>query len=334
MLERSKQARVTDVEMRPTISFIVPVRNDAARLGRCLETMRAPLPFEIIVVDNGSTDGSADVARAAGALVLELPEQRVAALRNAAAAIAAGELLAFVDADHELGRGWSDAAVAVFRQEPDAVAVGSPYQAPPDGTWVQRMYDRLRRRPSGLRLAEWLPSGNLVVKRSTFEAVGGFDTSLETCEDVDLCHRLRSHGEVFESEGLVSVHRGDPPTLRALFLGELWRGRDNFRVTLRGPLSLRSLPSLLLPVAILVACSMFLLGAVTWSIGGWWLVVAGAGVVAAVVLTRTASLFGRVARPERNGRAALEALLVSGVYDAARALALVARPSHDLRRRG
>jgi hypothetical protein len=321
--------------MKPTLSFIVPVRNDAPRLARCLATIPQGSPYEVIVVDNGSTDGSPDVARAAGARVLRLTGGSVAELRNAGAAAAAGELLAFVDADHELGAGWPAAAEALFREEPDIVAAGALYHAPPDGTWVQRMYDKFRRRPSGRRVTDWLPSGNLVVRRTAFEAVGGFDASLETCEDVDLCQRLSARGgRLVESDALMSVHQGDPTTLRALFAGELWRGRDNFRVTLRGPLTLRTLPSLLLPVAVLGAGAAVILGILTWPFGGWPLTAAGAVVLGLAVAARTWSLVGRVSRQERNGRTLVEAVLVGGVYDAARALALCARLPHETRRRG
>jgi GT2 family glycosyltransferase len=321
--------------VRPVLSFIVPVRNDAIRLRRCLESMQSSVPYETLVVDNGSTDGSADVARELGAQVLVLPNQRVAALRNEAARHASADLLAFVDADHELGPGWAETAVTVFREEAHAVAAGAPYHAPPNGTWVQRMYDRLRRRPTGRRTAEWLPSGNLIVRRATFEAIGGFDTTLETCEDVDLCQRIAaSGGTILECAGLVSVHRGDPGSLRALFLGELWRGRDNLRVTLRSPLGLRALASLLLPLTMLAGASACAVGLIAWPWTGSWIAIAGACMVGAVVLTRAATLVSRVPQRERTGRTAFEAVLVGSVYDAARAIALVARPTHDVRRRG
>lgn len=320
--------------MTRTLSFIVPVRNNADGLRRCLGTLGAGATHEVIVADNGSTDGSADVARSAGARVLTMPGQRVSALRNAAAEAAAGDLLAFVDSDHELAPGWAAAAERLFQDEPAAVAAGAPYHAPRDGTWVQRMYDKLRTRQSGRKPTTWLPSGNLVVRRAAFEAVGGFDTTLETCEDVDLCQRLAARGgRVLESDELASVHLGDPRTLGAVFLGELWRGRDNLRVTLRGPLSLRSLPSLLIPVAILVGLAALVAGLLFWPWGGWTVAAAGALVVGVLVAARTWVLVGRVARAERTTRTALEALLVGATYDVARAFALVSRPSHDLRRK-
>jgi glycosyltransferase involved in cell wall biosynthesis len=233
----------------PTVSFIIPVRNDAKRLESCLRSIQANsfsgTRIEVVVVDNGSTDGSADVARKLGALVIESGSSCVAELRNLGAAQSAGEILAFVDADHEISAAWVRAAMETLRA-PSVAAAGALCHAPIDGTWVQRAYGLLRGLPKGSQDVEWLGSGNLVVRRTVFQAVGGFDTALITCEDVDLCQRLIARGgRIVAVDAMVNVHYGDPRSLRALFRGELWRGRDNLRVTLRGPLTWRALPSVL-----------------------------------------------------------------------------------------
>src|SRR6478735_2016835 len=104
------------------------------------------------------------------------------------------------------------------------VAAGAPYRSPAHATWVQLMYDAMREHPSEPATTRWLGSGNLVVRRAAFDAVGGFDSQLEACEDVDLCRKLRLRGGTLVSTpGMTSVHLGDPPTLGALFRGELWR---------------------------------------------------------------------------------------------------------------
>ena len=322
--------------VHPILSFVVPVRNDARRLRRCLETIRTTsshLAAEIIVVDNGSTDGSAAVARELGVRVIDLPNERVAALRNAGARLATGTLVAFIDADHELAPGWAAAAVAML-DDPGVAAAGAQYHAPADGTWVQRMYDNFRRHDRGFRSADWLPSGNLVVRRSTFEEVGGFDTSLETCEDVDLCQRLRARGwRLVEADGLRSVHLGDPATLRALFLGELWRGRDNLRVSLREPLTLRALPGTAFPVATLLALAGLAFGLLAWPLGGWSLAGVAAVLLLGLIAIRATLLLLRAHGNGRRGRLILDAVLVGGVYDVARACAIVSGGSHDVRRR-
>jgi hypothetical protein len=61
---------------------------------------------------------------------------------------------------------------------------------------------------------------------------------------------------------MVSVHYGDPGTLKALFLGELWRGRDSLKVTLRAPLTLRSIPGVAIPLLTLASLVWIPIGTV------------------------------------------------------------------------
>ena len=319
----------------PVLSFVLPVRNAERYLTRCLESIRRAsegIAVEILVADNGSTDASVRIAHAAGVRVEVMPGLCVAEVRNRAAAATSGRYLAFVDADHELAPGWGAAAIDLLQQD-GVWAAGAQYHAPPDGTWVQRTYDWFRHHPVGTTETDWLPSGNLIVMREAFAQIGGFDTTLETCEDVDLCDRLRrAGGRLVASDRLRSVHQGDPRTLRALFWGELWRGRDNLRVSLKPPVQLRSLPSVIIPMANLAAMLVASAGLVTWSLGGWRFAVPAMTTFALLALVRGALLLHR--RHESSGLivAAAQALTVAGVYDAARALALMAHGGHDRRR--
>jgi hypothetical protein len=316
-----------------TVSVIVPVKDDARRLERCLASIRASeglqQPPEIVVVDNGSTDDSADVGRRLGAAVVSAPAVRVSAARNLGVARSHGDVIAFVDADIEVDRRWLGLAL-VRLAAGGAVGVGAAYHAPTPGTWVQRTYDGFRSRPACVTSTGWLPAGGIVVRRRDFEAVGGFDTSLEACEDVDLCERLAVLGPLLHDPALVAVHHGDPPTLKALFLGELWRGRDNLRVSLRPPVRLVALPSVVIPVVVLAAFLFAVLGPLAASVS-----LAQAVSVFVVVLGGAAAL--RAPRiwlrlPTRSVVTGAQALAVSLVYELARALALVARVPHAWRR--
>jgi hypothetical protein len=328
-------------ETRPAgelaLSFVIPVRNDAAGLQRCLASIRESLKgihAEIIVGDNGSTDPSAKVAEAAGARVLHLPGRCVAEVRNLAAASAGGELLAFVDADNELAGGWVSAALGAMR-DASTIAAGAHYRAPVRATWVQQLYDRLRGHQPGARAVDWLGSGNLVVRRSAFAAIGGFDTALETCEDVDLCQRLIARGgRIMGVDAMVSVHHGDPRTLGALFRGELWRGRDNLRVSLRVPLTLRALPGVAIPVLTLVGLGIAAVGMALLRWGSWPLVVAGFTSVVALSVPHAVLVTSRTPASERGLVPGARTLVFSVVYNVARALALVVRAGHRTRTAG
>ena len=319
--------------MTARVSFIVPVRNDAARLARCLRSIqanrRAGSPIEIVVVDNGSIDGSPLVARRFGATVRVVPNARVSELRNLGARHASGDVLAFVDADHEIAPGWVAAALDTLQQ--DAVgAVGALCEPPANGTWVQRAYGHLRGRARGQRDVEWLGSGNLAVWRRTFEGVGGFDTALEACEDVDLCHRIRAARlRIVSDARLNNVHYGDPKTLRDVFKSELWRGRDNVRVSFRGPIVWRGLPSAVIPLVDLMMCVTAMLGVVAAG-AGWTpgLIVAVAAVVVFLAAAAVKVVRAVVREPGAGWTGLCQTLAVACVYDLARALALIARAPH------
>jgi glycosyltransferase involved in cell wall biosynthesis len=283
---------------------------------------------EIIVVDNGSTDDSRNVALRRGATVLHLPNLRVSALRNAAARKASGQIIAFIDADHEIDPGWLERAADLLK-EPAIVGAGATCRPPPAGTWVQRHYDALRGPTTGRSTTEWLGSGNLAVSRDAFEKAGGFDETLETCEDVDLCQRLRAQGgTLIADEALKSVHFGDPDTLGALFRGELWRGRDNLRVSLRGPLSFRALPSLLIP---LIDIGLLISIPIAIAVGAGRVVAVAAGGFMALAALRSMKIMSNLT--SRTPADILRALVVAATYDFARAAAIVTRGSHSRRRR-
>ena len=311
------------------VSFVIPVRTDAERLERCLNsierTQQRARP-QVVVVDNGSLDDSAERAERAGALVLRLPGLPVGELRNRGAQAASGDVLAFVDADHEIDPAWIEAALEDL-QDPAVAVVGNLCEAPREGTWVQHMYDRLRGRIVGRHDVDWLGSGNMAIRRQAFEAVNGFDATLESCEDVDLCYRLKQRGfRIVGDDRLRSVHLGDPATLRALFRAELWRGRNNLRATLRTGPGIRDLPSLLMPVATMAFLAASVAGVVGLAIGRpglLWLSLAG---IVAIALLRLAKMMLRTPGLEMSALPA--AFAVALTYELARAAALVVRAPH------
>ncbi len=326
--------RNTGRDRHPSVAVVIPVRNNRDGVRRCIRALRAAAyagPVAVTVVDNGSVDGSGEVADSMGARVVHVPDGGAAAARNAGAAASEGEVLAFVDADQRVAADWLARGVETLLAHPLSV-VGASQLPPEEPTWVQATYDGLRSRPAGVESVEWLAAGGLLVRRDTFERVGGFDVTLETCEDVDFCRRVRALDGVVLNDGrLRVVHDGDPPTLAALFRGELWRGKDNLRFAMAHRPSLRELPSVLMPVMNLVALGGILAGAVAWPRGGAWLVAGGMAVLAGTATLRAVVMARRL-----RGRGAVAAgaiLPVAATYEMARALAIVFGASHQTRRR-
>ena len=212
-------------------------------------------------------------------------------------------------------------------QDPGVAACGAAYTAPDDGTWVTRTGDYMRGHAEGSSKVDWLAAGNLIIRKPVFESLNGFDTSLETCEDVDLCARIRAAGhDLISDSRLRSVHRGDPRELKDIFRGELWRGRDNLRVSFRHKIKPRDLPSILFPIIILLAGVLAILlslfnpgNALFYLLGA----VAVLGFFALLNAAKTVWQAGTF-----KPLLALQTVFFSATYYAARALALVWHVGH------
>ena len=194
------------------------------------------------------------------------------------------------------------------------------------------MYDALRARPGARREVEWLGAGNVAIRRDVFEEVGGFDERLEACEDVQLCQKVRQAGyRIVAEPGMDNVHHGDPRALTDLFLGELWRGRNNLHVSLQGPMSVRSLASALLPIAGLSCLVLLVIGLLAWPrLGGLMATLGGVGLAGVVLLKASVIVVrGRLASPVAWG----QAIVVAATYEIARALSLVSSVTHRTRSR-
>lgn len=320
-----------------TVCFVIPVRDDAARLRRCLTSIRCNQSkravIQIVVADNGSLDDSAIVATVFGARVINIGGSPVSRIRNLAAATVDSELLAFVDADHEISDSWVEAAVELM-SDPQIGGVGALCLPPPSGSRVQMLYGSLRGRTLGRGDVTWLGSGNLVIRRSVFQELGGFDETLETCEDVDLCQRIRARGwRLVGDERLVNYHLGDPATLGAVFTSERWRGRDNLRVSLRRMPALRDWPSIVIPIVgamslLALPAGLLLMPFSFWS--GLLLAIAAVTVVLGLSGLRALRMISRGAG--RLGSLGL-VFAVALAYDLGRACSLLLPARHRDRQR-
>jgi glycosyltransferase involved in cell wall biosynthesis len=253
-----------------TPSIIIPVLNNPQGLRRCIEALRGQgLAFELIVVDNGSTDETCAVAELHADRVLICPKLTIGALRNQGAQVAKGQNLDFTDSDQRPAEGWLASGLEALAREESAGMLGARYHAPEGSSWVAKTWDLQRRYSDVPGDIGWLQGGNLFVKRAAFERVGGFRTDLVASEDVDLSFRVRKAGfRVICDPKIINYHDGDPQTLIDFFRKERRRGSSGWKAWATQGYPLSELPSLLWPFWVVLGLVGVALGA---SLGTWML---------------------------------------------------------------
>ena len=205
------------------VSVIVPVLNGEALIEGCLRALDAqtlsPQDYEIVVVDDGSTDATAERARTFASrcalTVVPLEQNRgPAAARNEGLAVARGEVIAFTDADCEPAPDWLERGLARLDAEPETVAVEGRTEPKGDpGTLTHQM----RNVTGGL----WMTC-NMLYRRTAIDGVGGFDERfrLAFLEDSDLAFAVQEAGGVIAWDPDVLVHHLVLPEGRAKFARE------------------------------------------------------------------------------------------------------------------
>lgn len=204
----------SDPSSAPPVSVAVCTHNGASTLRECLEgTLNLDYPhYEVIVVSDGSTDGSAEIARSYEAVhVIETPQRGLAAARNAAAEAAAGEIIAYIDDDAVPDPAWLQNVASAFADDQVAV-VGGPNVLPPNSSWVAECVANAPGGPTHVlvsdREAEHVPGCNMAIRKAALDRIGGFDPQFHAAgDDVDICWRLLDSGQrIAFSPGAVVLH--------------------------------------------------------------------------------------------------------------------------------
>jgi len=185
----------------PRFSVVVPAHNEAELLGRTLCSLQAQDfsgPVEVVVVDNRSTDGTRDVARAAGVRVEEEPTLGVCAARQRGTDVAQGQIVVSTDADTVHPPDWLSRIDTAFRNDPDLVAVAGPCDYEDAPTWaavLPRLGFTAVAAVHGLTgRVGYVTATNIAFRRQGF---AGYDTALtQGGDEVDLLRRLRRQGRV------------------------------------------------------------------------------------------------------------------------------------------
>lgn len=184
------------------ISVIIPACEAEQTIARCLEALACQTisqeAYEVIVVDDGSTDRTAEIARQCGARLVRQPNAGPAAARNHGAQIARGEILLFTDADCMPAPDWIEQMVKPFH-DPDVVGAKGVYQTQQKelvARFVQLEYEEKYARMSRQDHIDFIDTYSAAYRREVFLANGGFDPIFPTAsvEDQEFSFRLARKG--------------------------------------------------------------------------------------------------------------------------------------------
>jgi glycosyltransferase involved in cell wall biosynthesis len=215
----------------PTVSVIIPTHNRAWALTRAIDSVLAQefRDFEIVVVDDGSTDHTSEILQSYSQICIVKQDHRgVSAARNAGIARAQGRLVTFLDSDDSWLPSKLSVQIEFFNARPDALICQT------EETWIRHGHHvnpkKRHRKFSGMIFERCLelcivsPSA-VMMRRSLFDKIGAFDEALPVCEDYDLWLRIACRLPVYLiKQPLVIKYGGHPDQL-----SRRW-GSDRYRI--------------------------------------------------------------------------------------------------------
>jgi peptidoglycan/xylan/chitin deacetylase (PgdA/CDA1 family)/GT2 family glycosyltransferase len=215
----------------PTVSIVVPTYNGGHRLGRTLEDLSAQTypaqSYELVVVIDGSTDGTAAMVRGlvprCGLRVVEQTNRGLGPARNSGARAAQGDLIVFVDDDIRCPATLVSEHVIAQRYFECGVVLGPTLVAPEspaslfnelDGPWLQQRFLRISRNPQPVWPWDFFVGHNTSIARSLFLAHGGYDEDFRKLEEYELGLRLRKAGVNFRWHAAARTYHVSAKTVR------------------------------------------------------------------------------------------------------------------------
>lgn len=187
------------------LSVVIPAFNEEKYIGSCLDELITTAGndiYEIIVVDNASTDKTAAVAhRYKGVKVVKEKQKGLTKARQAGLLAAKGDLIAYIDADTHVKKGWFHRVIREFEKNPRLVCLSAPYNLYDVSQWKRVLvwsWWNLLAYPTYRLLMQYMVLGaSFVAKRSVLLKIGGFDESVAFYgEDTNIARRLHKVGKV------------------------------------------------------------------------------------------------------------------------------------------
>ena len=226
----------------PRLTVVVCAYQEQDRLGRCLASLAAlDYPdLDVVVCDDGSTDGTREIARGYPFRLLELQHSGLSAARNAGIAAATGQLVAFLDADATCHPDWAYHLVRPFLDDPAVVGSGGPNLPVPGAGLVARAVALSPGNPvevlTGPDRAEHVAGCNSAFRRDALLAAGGYLPLLTSAgDDVDVCWRLLDAGGTVAFSSAAQVRHERRTTVAAYLRQQRGYGRAERMISGRHP---------------------------------------------------------------------------------------------------
>jgi glycosyltransferase involved in cell wall biosynthesis len=225
------------------ISIIVPVYNGENTIKKCIHSLLTQSypedQYEIIIVDDGSTDTTSDILKQLDVSVVTQKNQGPAAARNAGARQASGDIILYTDADCIADERWIEEMVAPFG-DPEIVGVKGAYktkQLEPTAKFAQAEFEDRYRKLLGYEYIDFVDTYAAAFRKDIFLDVGGFDPSfpLPDNEDVDLSYRLSEKGHKMAFNPRAFVYHRHPKTVWKYCRTKFWRAFWRIAVYKRFP---------------------------------------------------------------------------------------------------
>ena len=186
------------------ISLIIPAHNEEKYIGTCLEHVIKNSNgkfLEIIVVDNASTDRTSETAKKYPKVKVVYEKNKgLTHARQRGFLEAKGEILAYIDADTKMPKGYYERIIKEFNKNPRLVSFSGPheyYDVKKSQEIVNKIYWRILAFPFYLMLGYMTAGVNFAIRKDVLEKINGFDTSISFYgEDTDIARRARKHGKV------------------------------------------------------------------------------------------------------------------------------------------
>lgn len=319
---------------RPRYSIIVPAYNAEHTIGACVTALCAQSfdqAYEVIVVDDGSTDNTANVASAAGAKVISIPNARPAAARNAGIFTASGEIVCCTDADCIPHSDWLLHITAPFADIAIVACKGiyETHQTELIARFVQLEYEDKYDLLRSEKYIDFIDTYSAAYRRDVLLKCGGFDERFNYLEDQELSFRLAAQGHKMVFQPAAVVDHLHSATLSAYLRKKQIIGYWKAHVVRRFPeraikdshtpqvMKLQMLFSVLLIGMILLGITGVALAPKIWGLAGWLAFLPAIAVALAFMMTTLP--FARKAWPKDRAVALASPALLLG-----RALALSA----------